>query len=81
MLVHSLAYKYARFVVLGRLITGPPRSDHWTPPLKSDDLYYGTKRYWTPPFKNPGQAHGPATLSFDTVDILDLLVKFVSYNG
>ena len=52
-----LASKYARFVVLGRLMYWTPRSDHWTPPLKSDDIFLGTKRYWTPPFKNPGHIY------------------------
>ena len=40
---------------------------YWTPirpldppPLKSDDLFYGTKSYWTPPFKNPGHAPVPS---------------------
>ena len=33
MLVHSLASKYARFVVLVRLMYWTPPSDHWTPPF------------------------------------------------
>ena len=34
MLAHSLASKYARFVVLGRLMYWtPPPSDHWTSPF------------------------------------------------
>ena len=34
MLVHSLASKYARFVILVRLMYWtPPPSDHWTPPF------------------------------------------------
>ena len=57
MLVHSLASKYARFVVLGRLM-------YWTPPirpldppfLKSDDLFLGNQEILDPPFKNPGHA-------------------------
>ena len=39
MLVHSLASKYARFVVLVKLMYWTPPSDHWTPLLKSDDLF------------------------------------------
>ena len=61
MLVHSLASKYARFVVLGRLrYWTPPPSDHLTPPLlKSDDLFLGNQEILDPPpFKNPG--HAPA---------------------
>ena len=40
MLVHSVASKYARYVIIVRLIywTPPPPSDHWTPLFKSDDL-------------------------------------------
>ena len=63
MLVHSLASKYARFVVIVRQI-------YWTPPfrpldppplLKSDDLFFREPRDIGPPsFKNPGHApvHG-----------------------
>ena len=50
MLVHSLASKYARFVVIVRL--DPPL-------LKSDDLFFREPRdIGPPPFKNPG--HAPA---------------------
>ena len=54
MLVYSLASKYARFVVLGRLM-------YWTPPppppirpldpplLKSDDLFLGNQEILDPP--------------------------------
>ena len=58
MLVHSLASKYARFVVLVRQM-------YWTPPfrpldpplLKSDDLFFREPRdIGPPPFKNPGHA-------------------------
>ena len=61
MLVHSLASKYARFVVLVRQMywTPPPPSDHWTPPplLKFDDLFLGNQEILLdPPFKNPGHA-------------------------
>ena len=61
MLVHSLASKYARFVVIVRQI-------YWTPPfrpldpplLKSDDLFFREPRdIGPPPFKNPG--HAPDT--------------------
>ena len=64
MLVHSLASKYARFVVIVRQIYWTPPSDHWTPPLlKSDDLFFREPRdIGPPPFKNPG--HAPV----DTVD-------------
>ena len=60
MLVHSLASKYARFVVIVRQI-------YWTPPfrpldpplLKSDDLFLGNQEILDPPpFKNPGHALG-----------------------
>ena len=51
MLVHSLASKYARFVVLGRLMYCPPPSDHWTPLLKSDDLFLGNQEILDPPFQ------------------------------
>ena len=60
-----LASKYARFVVLGRLmywIPPPPRSDHWTPLLKSDDLLLGNQEILVldpPPFKNSGHAPVP----------------------
>ena len=59
MLVHSLASKYARFVVIVRQIYWtPPPSDHWTPRLlKSDDLFFREPRdIGPPPFKNPGHA-------------------------
>ena len=59
MLVHSLASKYARFVVIVRqMYWTPPPSDHWTPPLlKSDDLFFREPRdIGPPPFKNPGHA-------------------------
>ena len=50
MLVHSLASKYARFVVIVRHWIPPP-SDHWTPPplLKSDDLFLGNQEILDPP--------------------------------
>ena len=63
MLVHSLASKYARFVVIVRQI-------YWTPPfrpldppplLKSDDFFLGNQEILDPPpFKNPG--HAPVIL-------------------
>ena len=59
-LVHSLASKYARSVVLWRLMywNPPPRSDL----LKSDDLFLGNQEILDPsPFKNPG--HAPAYFS------------------
>ena len=57
MLVHSLASKYARFVVLVRQIYWTPPSDHWTPLLKYDDLFLGNQEILDPPpFKNPGHA-------------------------
>ena len=51
MLVHSLASKYARFVVIVRqMYWTPPPSDHWTPPLlKSDDLFFREPRDIGPP--------------------------------
>ena len=63
MLVHSLASKYARFVVIVRQM-------YWTPPfrpldpplLKSDDLFFREPRdIGPPPFKNPG--HAPVYLT------------------
>ena len=61
MLVHSLASKYARFVVLGRLMywTPPPHQTIGPPLLKSDDLFFREPRDIGPsPFKNPGHAPG-----------------------
>ena len=60
MLVHSLASKYARFVIIVRQMYWTTPSDHWTPPLlKSDDLFLREPRYiGPPPFKNPGHAPG-----------------------
>ena len=61
MLVHSLASKYARFVVIVIIV----RHIYWTPPfrpldpplLKSDDLFFREPRdIGPPPFKNPGHA-------------------------
>ena len=50
MLVHSLASKYARFVVIVRQMYWTPPSDHWTPPLlKSDDLFLGNQEILDPP--------------------------------
>ena len=62
MLVHSLASKYARFVIIVRQMywTPPPPSDHWTLPppfrpldppplLKSDDLFFREPRDIGPP--------------------------------
>ena len=56
MLVHSLASKYARFVVIVRQMYWTPPSDHWTPLLKSDDLFLGKQEISDPPFKNPAHA-------------------------
>ena len=60
MLVHSLAYKYARFVVLVRLMywTPPPFRPLDPPLLKSDDLFFREPRDIgpPPPLKNPGHA-------------------------
>ena len=51
MLVHSLGSKYARFVVLGRLMYWTPPDQTIGPPLlQSDDFFRD------PPFKNPGHA-------------------------
>ena len=49
MLVHSLASKYARFVVLVRQMYWTPPSDHWTLLLKSDDLFFREPRDIGPP--------------------------------
>ena len=53
MLVHSLASKYARFVVLGRLMywTPPPFRPLDPPLLKSDDLFLGNQEILDPPFQ------------------------------
>ena len=59
MLVHSLASKYARFVVLVRQMywTPPPLQTIGPPLLKSDDLFLGNQEILDPPpFKNPGHA-------------------------
>ena len=65
MLVHSLASKYARFVVLVRLMywTPPPIRQLDPPPL-SDDLILGNQEILDPPpFKNPGHAPETAKLT------------------
>ena len=59
MLVHSLASKYARFVVIVRQMywTPPPLRPLDPPLLKSDDLFFREPRdIGPPPFKNPGHA-------------------------
>ena len=59
MLVHSLASKYAKFVVLVRLMywTPPPHQTIGPPLLKSDDLFIREPRdIGPPPLKNPGYA-------------------------
>ena len=57
MLVHSLESKYARFVVLGRLMYWTPPHQTIVPPLlKSDDLFVGNQEILDNPFKNPGHA-------------------------
>ena len=70
MLVHSLASKYARFVVIVRQM-------YWTPPfrpldpplLKSDDLFFREPRdIGPPPFKNPG--HAPDINSVELSDFV-----------
>ena len=60
MLVHSLASKYARFVVIVRQIYWTPLQTIGPPLLKSDDLFFREPRdIGPPPFKNPG--HAPVT--------------------
>ena len=53
MLVYSLASKYARFVVLGRLMywTPPPLIRPLDPFLNSDDLFLGNQEILEPPFQ------------------------------
>ena len=51
MLFHSLASKYARFVVIVRQMYWTPPSDHWTPLLKYDDLFLGNQEILDPPFQ------------------------------
>ena len=76
MLVHSLASKYARFVVLVRQMYWTPPFRPMDPPLsKSDDLFFREPRdIGPPPFKNPGHAPGQtdfygALLVVNTVDL------------
>ena len=69
MLVHTLASKYARFVVIVRQMYWTPPSDHWTPPLlKSDDLFLGNQDILDPPFQNPG--HAPVLLYISALIML-----------
>ena len=57
MLVHSLASKYARFVVIVRQIYWTPLQTIGPPLLKSDDLFLENQEILDPPpFKNPGHA-------------------------
>ena len=49
MLVHSLASKYARFVVIVRQIPWTPPSTIGPPLLKSDDLFLGNQEILDPP--------------------------------
>ena len=57
MLVHSLASKYARFVVLVRQMYWTPLQTIGPPLLKSDDLFFREPiDIGPPPFKNPGHA-------------------------
>ena len=51
MLVHSLASKYARFVVLVRLMYWTPHQTFGPPLLKSDDLFLGKQEILDPPLK------------------------------
>ena len=52
MLFHSLASKYARFVILWRLLYWTPPPPDQTigppPPLKSDDLFLGNQEILNP---------------------------------
>ena len=59
MLVHSLASKYARFVVIVRQMYWTPLQTIGPPLLKSDDLFLGNQEILDPPFKNPGHAPEP----------------------
>ena len=71
MLVHSLASKYARFVVIVRQIYWTPPSVHWTPLLKSDDLFFREPRDIGPPrFKNPGHAPDIGKICLKMSDII-----------
>ena len=71
MLVHSLASKYARFVVIVRQMYWTPPFRQLDPPLlKSDDLFFREPRdIGPPPFKNPGHApeHNLNLRSFQTI--------------
>ena len=78
MLVHSLASKYARFVVIVRQMYWTLPSDHWTPPLlKSDDLFLGNQEILDPPFKSPGHApERPDDLTLNAEDRDSFLDNF-----
>ena len=64
MFVHSLASKYARFVVIVRQMYWTPLQTIGPRPplLKSDDLFREPRDIGPPPFKNPG--HAPAFFSW-----------------
>ena len=53
MLVHSLASKCKICHPRETNVLDPPQSDHWTPLLKSDDLFLGNQEILDPTFKNP----------------------------
>ena len=81
MLVHSLASKYARFVVIVRQM-------YWTPPfrpldpplLKSDDLFFREPRdIGPPPFKNPG--HAPVQVNRLDILCLEMLANVSLYRA
>ena len=73
MLVHSSAFKYARFVVLVKLMYWTPHQTIGPPLLKSDDLFLGNQEILDPPFKNPG--HTPVKLSFFKIFKIVLIAK------
>ena len=79
MLVHSLAAKYARFVVLVRIMywTPPPHQTIGPPLLKFDDLFLGNQEILDPPpFKNPG--HAPVKLANITIlDPKKIIIKYI----
>ena len=81
MLVHSLASKYARFVVIVRQM-------YWTPPfrpldpplLKSDDLFFREPRDIGPPsFKNPGHAPVLCTILLFIICFLFFIITIYYY--
>ena len=77
MLFHSLASKYARFVVLGILMywTPPPDQTIGPPPLKSDDLFLGNQEILDPPFQKSWTRPCYCIIDHNISDLLLLAFK------